>query len=88
MTLNIDQLKKKIIYRSNYRGTKEMDKLLGAFTKKYIDQLNPDELSELDKLLDIDDTNLYNFYNGLDCDVEIKDNNITFLFKNYKFNDE
>ena len=88
MTLNIDQLKKKIIYRSNYRGTKEMDKLLGAFTKKYIDQLNPDELSELDKLLDIDDTNLYNFYNGLDCDVEIKDNNITFLFKNYKYNDE
>ena len=27
MTLNIDLLKKKIIYRSNYRGTKEMDKL-------------------------------------------------------------
>ena len=88
MTLNIDQLKKKIIYRSNYRGTKEMDKLLGSFTKKYIDQLSLDDLSELDKLLDIDDTNLYNFYNGLDCDVEIKDNNITFLFKNYKFNDE
>ena len=30
MTLNIDQLKKKIIYRSNYRGTKEMDKTLNA----------------------------------------------------------
>ena len=40
MTLIIDQLKKKIIYRSNYRGTKEMDKLLGAFTKKYIDTLS------------------------------------------------
>ena len=47
MTLNIDQLKKKIIYRSNYRGTKEMDKLLGAFTKKYINQLNQDELIDL-----------------------------------------
>ena len=34
--INIDELKKKIIYRSNYRGTKEMDNLLGAFTKKYI----------------------------------------------------
>ena len=88
MDFDIEQLKKKIIYRSNYRGTKEMDKLLGAFTKKYIDQLSLDDLSELDKLLDIDDTNLYNFYNGLDCDVEIKDNNITFLFKNYKYNDE
>ena len=38
MILNIEQLKKKIIYRSNYRGTKEMDKLLGYFTKKYIDE--------------------------------------------------
>ena len=37
--INIDQLKKKIIYRSNYRGTKEMDKLLSAFTYKYINEL-------------------------------------------------
>ena len=36
MSFNIDELKKKIIYRSNYRGTKEMDKLLGKFVKKYI----------------------------------------------------
>ena len=87
MTLNIDQLKKKIIYRSNYRGTKEMDKLLGAFTKKYIDELSFNDLSELDELLNIDDTNLYNFYNGLDCDVEFKENKVTLLFKNYKYND-
>ena len=45
--INIDELKKKIIYRSNYRGTKEMDKLLGAFTNKYIDQLNVEDLNEL-----------------------------------------
>ena len=30
MNSDIEQLKKKIIYRSNYRGTKEMDKLLGC----------------------------------------------------------
>ena len=76
MTLNIDQLKKKIIYRSNYRGTKEMDKLLGAFTKKYIETLSIKELKNLEELLDIDDTNLYNFYNGLDCDIKNKNNNM------------
>ena len=70
MTFNIDQLKKKIIYRSNYRGTKEMDKLLGAFTKKYINQLNQDELIDLEKLLDIDDTSLYNFFNGIDNEIK------------------
>ena len=86
MSLNIDQLKKKIIYRSNYRGTKEMDKLLGAFTKKYIELLSVKNLKHLEELLDIDDTNLYNFYNGLDCDIKIKDNYIYTLFKDFKFN--
>ena len=88
MTLNIDQLKKKIIYRSNYRGTKEMDKLLGAFTKKYIDVLSLNDLSDLEELLNIDDTNLYNYYNGLDYEIEFKKNNITSLFKDFKYIDE
>ena len=57
--INIDELKKKIIYRSNYIGTKEMDNLLGAFTKKYINNLNENDLLDLEKLLNIDDTNLY-----------------------------
>ena len=87
MKINIDQLKKKIKYRSNYRGTKEMDKLLGAFTNKYIDKLNIDNLHYLEKLLDLDDNNLYNFYNGLSTDLKIEDNYVNLLFKNFKFTD-
>jgi len=83
MNINIEKLKKKIIYRSNYRGTKEMDKLLGAFTNKYIDILNDNDLMNLEKLLDIDDNNLYNFYNGLMIDIKIEDNKINTLFKNF-----
>ena len=83
--LNIEQLKKKIIYRSNYRGTKEMDKLLGAFTKRYIDELNSDDLTDLEKLLDIDDNNLYNFFNGLKTDFKFIDNKINLMFKNFKY---
>ena len=85
MKLNIDQLKKKIIYRSNYRGTKEMDKLLGAFTNTYIDKLNIDDLIDLEKLLDVDDNNLYDFYTGVPSKVEFKDNKINSLFKNFKY---
>ena len=86
MSINIDQLKKKIIYRSNYRGTKEMDKLLGAFVNEYINSLNEKDLIDLEKLLDFDDNSLYNFYNGLSTNIEFKDNKINTLFKNYKFN--
>ena len=85
MTLNIDLLKKKIIYRSNYRGTKEMDKLLGAFTNKYLDQLEHEDLNQLIQFLEIDDNNLYNFYNGLKTNIEFEDNKINNLFKNFKF---
>jgi len=88
MNTNIDQLKKKIIYRSNYRGTKEMDKLLGAFTKKYIDELSTKDLLDLEKLLNIDDDNLYSFYNKLKTDFEFENNNINFLFKNFKYNEK
>ena len=83
--INIDELKKKIIYRSNYRGTKEMDKLLGAFVKKYINDLSDDDLVKLEKLLDIDDSNLYNFLNGLETDFIFEKNNVTDLFKNFGY---
>ena len=85
MNADIEQIKKKIIYRSNYRGTKEMDKLLGAFTNKYIDQLNVEDLNELIKFLEIDDNNLYNFYNDLKTNIEFEDNKINNLFKNFKY---
>ena len=85
MVYDIEQLKKKIIYRSNYRGTKEMDKLLGAFTKKYIDKLSAEDLLNLEKLLDVDDDNLYNFYKGTETDIKFENNRINELFKNFKF---
>ena len=85
MTFNIDQLKKKIIYRSNYRGSKEMDKLLGAFTKKYINQLSDKDLMNLEKLLSLDDDELYNFYNGLKTKTKFEDNKLNSLYKNFKF---
>ena len=88
MTLNIDLLKKKIIYRSSYRGTKEMDKLLGSFTKKYIEILSLEDLKDLEKLLDIDDTNLYNYFNGLVCDFEFEENFVNSLFKNFKYDSD
>ena len=86
MDFNIEQLKKKIIYRSNYRGTKEMDKLLGKFTNEHIDILEIKDLVDLEKLLDIDDNNLYNYYNGLPTDINFENNRINLLFKNFKFN--
>ena len=88
MIINIKDLKNKIIYRANYRGTKEMDKLLGSFTKIYIDLLLDDELPLLCDLLDLDDENLYRLNQGKDLTIKIESNKVTDLFKNYKYASE
>ena len=88
MTINIENLKKKIIYRSTYRGTKEMDKLLTSFTKKYINTLSKIELLHLCDLLDFDDQNLFKFNQGDQISIKIKTNEITKLFKNFRYKAE
>ena len=88
MVININDLKNKITYRANYRGTKEMDTLLGSFTRKYINEFNNEELSLLSDLLNNDDENLYKLNQGLQLTIEIKNNKIIELFKNYEYEKE
>jgi antitoxin CptB len=85
MIINIKDLKNKIIYRANYRGTKEMDKLLGSFVKVYINQFTDEELLLLCDLLDHDDENLYKFNQGLKMKIQIEPNKVTELFKCYNY---
>ena len=85
MSFNIDELKKKIIYRATYRGTKEMDTLISSFTKKIINDLNDEELISLSNLLNIDDENLYKLNQGLSTTVDIEENKVSKLFKEFKY---
>ena len=83
MSLDIDELKRKISYRSNYRGTKEMDILLSSFVEGIIDQLNKEELENLLNFLNIDDENLNKYKQGLKTEVKVAENKITKLFNDF-----
>ena len=61
---NKEELKNKIIYRSSYRGTKEMDILMSNFVKSVIDDLTLSELKELNILVNLSDENLISVKNG------------------------
>ena len=50
MKINKDDIKKRIIYRASYRGTKELDILISSFVSNIIDDLNDDELAQLENL--------------------------------------
>jgi antitoxin CptB len=54
----MSNLIKKLLYRSNHRGTKEMDLLIGGFANENLNKLNSDELKEFELLLNFTDKEL------------------------------
>jgi antitoxin CptB len=85
MNNDIENLKKRLIYRSQYRGTKEMDKLVGSFVNTYINNFDSEKLNELEKFLSIDDDNLYKFYNNQLDNIDGANKELLRLFKTFVY---
>ena len=64
MNLNKQNLINKIKYRSQYRGTKEMDKFVNSFVNKIINDLNFDELEHLNNIINLSDEEIIKISNG------------------------
>ena len=73
MNSNKQNLINKIIYRSQYRGTKEMDIYVSSFVKSIIDSLSMDDLKDLDLLVNMNDEDI----------SKISKNEISFENKKY-----
>ena len=58
MNSNKQNLINKIIYRSQYRGTKEMDIFVSGFVKSVIHSLSIDDLKDLDTLVNMNDEDI------------------------------
>ena len=58
MNSNKQNLINKIIYRSQYRGTKEMDIFVSGFVKSIIYSLSIDDLKDLDTLINMNDEDI------------------------------
>ena len=84
MTNKLKILKKRLIYRASYRGTKEMDVLLGSFVNKYINDFDENLLAELEKFLDFEDEIILNYYNFNITEKKIDENKVSKIFKKFK----
>ena len=85
MNNDIENLKKRLIYRSQYRGTKEMDKLVGSFVQSNINKFDFYQLLELEKFLSVDDDTLYRFYNNQIETIKDINSGIIRLFKSHLY---
>ena len=83
MSQNKEDLKNKIIYRASYRGTKEMDILMTAFVKSFIDELDQDLLKVLASFVNMDDETLISFKKKESLD-NIKDKNLLDIIDRFK----
>ena len=81
---SIDLLRKKILYRSEYRGIKEMELLLSSFVKKHINDFSIVELEQLDDLLNFDDNSIFKWYLNKKVEIKIPNNKVSKLLKNFK----
>jgi antitoxin CptB len=61
-----DVRRKRLLFRSWHRGTKETDQVLGSFADKYLAGFSPEQLDAYDRLLDLEDVDLWDWLTGRD----------------------
>ena len=82
MNSNKQNLKKKIKYRSQYRGTKEMDIFLSSFVDSIINDLNFSDLENLNKLVNLNDEEIVKIsLENINVDISEKIINLLIDFK-------
>lgn len=54
----LEILRKRLVYQSQHRGTKEMDVVLGDFAKQHINSMSFENLKKFESLLALSDQNL------------------------------
>ena len=57
----MDDLRKKLLFRSEHRGTKEMDLIMGTFAHDFLPQASDAEVKAYEELLHENDPDLYNW---------------------------
>ena len=84
MKINKDDIKKRIIYRASYRGTKEMDVLISKFVNSIINILSYEDLLELEKFVNLSDEDLIKLNKNFSNKKLQKSNIIYKKFYNFK----
>ena len=61
---DLETRRKRLLYRSVYRGNKENDILLGQFARAHIAQFDTAELDQYERILETGDNEIYDWVSG------------------------
>jgi antitoxin CptB len=65
MTLEeLDNRRKRLIFRSWHRGTREMDLIMGTFAESHVPGMDPAELDLYEEVLHTPDPDVYDWISG------------------------
>ena len=62
--LDLETRRKRLLYRSVYRGNKENDILLGQFARAHIAEFDAAELDQYERLLAVGDNEIFDWVTG------------------------
>ena len=80
----MNNLIKKLLYRANHRGTKEMDLVIGGFANENLNKLNSDELKEFELLLNFTDKELSSWLVDNKKNIDLENFSISKKIKEFK----
>lgn len=71
---NISIKRKKLLFRSWHRGTREIDLLLGRFADRHVPDFDGEHLALYDRFLNNSDPDIYNWITGQEPVPPAEDN--------------
>ena len=80
----MNNLIKKLLYRANHRGTKEMDLVIGGFANENLKKLTFEELKEFEILLNFTDKELSSWLLDNIKNIELDNFSVSKKIKNFK----
>lgn len=83
MTETAEARRKRLLFRSWHRGTREADLMLGRFADRYLDRFSKRELDLYEELIGFSDPDIYGWISDREPIPERLRNSVTMLLKSF-----
>ena len=85
MTETLDTRRKRLLFRSWHRGTKEADLLLGSFAERHLPGFTIDQVDRYETLLGADDSDLLAWISGRTTPPAARESDVLRLLLAFKY---